>query len=535
LRKNSKFTEAVVAALVAVATAAIYLIFRSAYYFPDAMRWELGIAGRGAQAVWHPHHLIYNPLAVAFHAVLKLFGYGGRLFGAMQILDALIGGAGVALAYAVLRRTSASRRWAVAGALSVAFSFGYWAYACNAESVALSTVAAMATLWAALWAGEGKSTGRWALCGVAAGVAVLTHITNGLLLAFVLAAYFLSPPRKKWVGLPAVLASFALPVAALYAAAAFIFLGYSSAGDAWRWVAGVPGHSQYYMSYRVYNVVLDLYALTRNFFGLRWAKDVVTDGWTAGYAALAAVLVVAGVAVAAALIFALIRFGKKGSDRRPLWLGLALLLPFAAFFTFRDAGGIDRWTTQVFALLFLAYAGLRAGGASRAGRIVLVALPALLFVGNFAGSIYPESKEQNNEHLAFVRFVDGVTEPGDMVIFDGTGGLGTGIYPTYFAGVETTGIYFGVRDPATFHAAVDETLAAGRAVYVSDARSAAGSADVIGAGGPGEYDVTGEAAAELLASYRLEYATTYHGPRYAPSRFWRLLPRDGLPDANTPE
>jgi hypothetical protein len=72
---------------------------------------------------------------------------------------------------------------------------------------------------------------------------------------------------------------------------------------------------------------------------------------------------------------------------------------------------------------------------------------------------------------------------------------------------------------------MNDKLAAGRAVYVSDARPATTSTDLLVPGARDEYGVTGAEAEKLLAGYGWEFVATYEGPRYEPSNFWRLVPK----------
>ncbi len=523
--RRRKFRGVTIAAA-ALAVAAIYLIYRSAYYFPDGMRWELAIAQFGAPAIWHPHHLLYNPLAVAFREALALFGYGGRLLGAMEILDALVGAAGFVVFYFISRKAGAPRPLALAGSFALAFSYGYWAYACNAESVIVSTVAAMAAFLTAQWASEGRDFRRWAAGAAVAGAAVLTHVTNVLLFPFLITAYLISKPKKYMRRLPALVLAYLAPAVAIYLAVGVGVLGYGRAGEFARWLFGTPGQTHYYMSYRLANVALDFYALGRNVFGLRWFKDVWAGGWTWHAGGLAAVTALGAAALAVAFVTAVRRFARKGAPRRQAWLALAFFLPYAVFFTFRDAGGTDRWTPQLFALVFFLYASAGAAPLRRFSRGVLYALPVLFFAANFAGSIYPESRPEYNEHLAFARFVGRITNPGDVVIFSGLEGLGPGVYADYFAGVESTGIYFGARDPDAFNRRINAAFAAGRAVYVSDARAEVTTTDLTAPGAREKYAVTGGVARKLLAGYDWEFVATYEGPRYEPSDFWRLVPKN---------
>jgi hypothetical protein len=443
----------------------------------------------------------------------------------MQIMDAVIGGAGFVIAYVILRKAAATRPLALAGGAAVVFSFGYWSYACNAESVILNTVAAMGAFLAAQWAAERDGFGRWALAALIAGAGILTHITNVFILVFLVVAYMTAVPKRPrawWARL--VLLYFA-PAVVVYGIIAFGVLRLGGLGDAARWVFGAPGQSQYYMSYRLYNVALDFYALARNFFGLRWVKDVMIGGWTARYMLLAGVIALGAAALIAAFIGAAVRSLREGAGRRVAPWAAALFFPHAVFFTFRDAGGIDRWTIQAFAALVFIYGIAAAGAKRRFGRVVLYALPVFLFVVNFCGSIYPESKPENNEHLAYVDFVDGLTNPGDVVVTSGFGGIGAGIYLSYFAGVEEANVFVGARDPARFKRLLADTIAAGRHVYIADVKPAYASTDFITPGAEEEYSVTGPVADELFAGYGRELVATYRGPRYAPSRLWRLEPK----------
>jgi hypothetical protein len=354
---------------------------------------------------------------------------------------------------------------------------------------------------------------------------VLTHVTNVFVLVFLVVAYLMAKPRRYAARLPRLVLLYFTPAVIVYGVVAFGILRFAGTGDAARWVFGTPGQSQYYTSYRLYNVALDFYALARNFVGLRWAKDVMIGGWTPRYVLLGVVVALGGAAVATAFVGAAARLLRKGASRRAALWAAALFFPHAVFFTFRDAGGIDRWTIQVFAVLFFIYAIAAAAAPRRFGRVVLYALPALLFLANFSGSIYPESRPENNEHLAYVRFVDGLTNPGDVVVTSGFGGIGAGIYLTYFAGVEEANVYVGVRNPENFERWLAAKIAAGRNVYAADVRPAYASTDFIAPGVEEEYSVTGATAAELLAGYERKLVATYRGPRYAPSRLWRLTPK----------
>jgi len=517
-------------AAAAAAVTALYFVFRSALFYPDPMRWELMLAAEGPAGAWHPHHLAYTPLAVAAWRVLQLVGYGGRLFGAMRILDAALGGAGFVVFYALLRRARVGFGPALAGAAALAFSYGYWAFACNAECVILLTVAAVAAMWAVTWADAGSSVGRWFAAAVVAGAAAWTHVANAVLVVFVVAAFLSwARGRRRWLAVP-LAGAFALPGVLAYGVVGSVLLG-KTPGATLRWLLGTPGATEYYTSYHIRNVLLDGYALGRSLVGIRWAKDAATGVWTAGVVVPAVLTVALAAALAAAFAVAVAgaRRSAPGGRRWVLWAGAAFLPP-AVYFTFRDAGAVDRWTVQLAALLFFIYVGLSRARPGRLARAVTYGIPALLAVTNFAGSIYPESRPANNEHLAVASFLRGYVRPGDVVISSGFGGLGPGPYIEYFAGARTLSIYYGTKDADAFRGALDAAWAGGRAAYVFDDRPRVTSLALVAPGRRDAYAITGAAAARILAPYTWEPVAVYAGPRYAPSRLWRLRPRPAAGD-----
>lgn len=485
------------------------------------MRWELEVRDPTPFNLWHPHHLIFTPLALALFHLLKLFGYAGRLYGAMTALDALLGAAGFLLAYRTLRRSSVERGLALAGALALAFCYGFWSFANNAESVILATVAPLAAGALMPWA---CSCGfrRWALVALVAGAAVWAHIANVLLFPFVAAAFLFGKPKRWLGGVVALAALFALPAVAGYAVVGFGLLKLPSFAALQAWVVGGPGHESY-TTFALKNIILDLYAFGRCVVGIRWLKDAMLDGWTTGRVAVAALNGVAVLAFAAAFLLALARVFRQPPARRRGWLALALLAPYALYFTFRDAGAYDRWVIQLAAVILFIYAtlGVTAG---RWKRALLGALPVCLFLANFIGSAYPESREDNNEHVAFVRFLGRYVHADDVVITSGLGGPGAGLYAEYFLGAKPLTIYYDGRDANAFREKAAWGRLEWRQTWVVDDRPAITSTPLLAPGEAERYAVTGDFARRLFEPDVLDLRAIYTGYRYKPSRIWRLRP-----------
>jgi len=213
---------------------------------------------------------------------------------------------------------------------------------------------------------------------------------------------------------------------------------------------------------------------------------------------------------------------RDPGQRRITFLAAAFFLPYAAVFTFRDAGGWDRWVPQTFALWVVVYAV--GGDAPKWMRGVRYFMPLALAVFNFATAILPESRIENNEHAAYARFVATFARKGDLIINAGNAGMGSGVYSEYFAGVRTTSFHLASLDEDGLRRDVAATLAAGGAVYVAEGRPVVTSASVVSPGVGREYGADGPYARRLLRGYDWELYTTYRGKGYLPSRFWRLRP-----------
>lgn len=512
--------------LIALGVTAAYVIFKSAYYFPDGLRWELQIAALGAPAVWHPNRLVYNALAVATLRVLKLFGYDGRLFGAMQILNALVGGIGFLIMYSLLRRWRVTPWRSLAAAFAVAFSYGYWAFACNGENVIAALVGVLVVVWVAsavIW-GDASC----ALCGglgAAVALACLVHISNGLSFPVAVAAVICASRRVgEFIKRFAVTAGIFVGVLFVaYGVVAFGVLRLGGLAQVLRWSLGSAGAAQYYSPLTLGSVKMSAVAMMRDFVAVHWLKDVAARGWNPGAVALAAGAVTAGLLIAALAVLTAGASVRRRQGRLVVMV-LTLIVPYAVFFLFRDVGGWDRWVVQAVGILIFIYA---AAPPARAYSVALSVLPVVLFTVNFAGGIYPESKEELNEHLSFARYVGGLAGPSDVVVFSGVGGLGQGVYLEYFTKTRPLYIYDGSFAPEAFRRRLADAVKRGARVFVVDDRPIS-TFSFVGDRKAERYSVTGVVARRLLAGYDLQLYAVYRGPRYEPSRVWMLVPA-GVP------
>ncbi|MBI4676596.1 MAG: tetratricopeptide repeat protein [Elusimicrobia bacterium] len=142
-------------------------------------------------------HPLFVPLLDVCRRVLGLFGYAGRMFVPVELMNLAVGGATLAGLYYAAEAAGGSALCAAAGALLLAYSYGFWEGALRADPYALAA-ASSAAAFCLLTIGVGEDGRRrfgWA--GAAAGLAVGFHAA-GLSLAPVaaLAAWL----RSKRVG-----------------------------------------------------------------------------------------------------------------------------------------------------------------------------------------------------------------------------------------------------------------------------------------------------------------------------------------------
>ncbi len=179
-RDPSPRVDWIMSAALGLAAFILYLSARNAFYGFDSLFYAEAVESGTAERLLHPHHVLYNPICRLAYGVARLFGYGGGALAPMHVVNALVGGAGVAFTFALCRRLGA-RRWAAALAgAGRATAAAYWSNAAGVEVYPLATAAArVARSVAALVPSRGRKAA--ALAGVAFAGAALAHQLNLIL------------------------------------------------------------------------------------------------------------------------------------------------------------------------------------------------------------------------------------------------------------------------------------------------------------------------------------------------------------------
>jgi len=138
--------------------------------------------------------ILYVPVATAVFEGVQALGWDGRALGVLVVLSALFAAASVSLLYLLLRRRlGASRATAALGSGALAFTYGYWRYAAEAEVYSIAIFLALTLLYVAF--ADSTRTAVWGGIGVLGATAYLMHGLN-VVVAFAAVPVFLIGVRK---------------------------------------------------------------------------------------------------------------------------------------------------------------------------------------------------------------------------------------------------------------------------------------------------------------------------------------------------
>jgi len=173
----------------------IYLLTLTEVHTFDALSYIFDVTRKPWQEIFHPHHLAYSPVG----AVATWIAGGGDAAHAMQRVNAIAGGAGVAWCGAI-----AARRWqrsdlTIVSMLALGGSYAFWYYAVEVEVYTLATFFLIGVIW--MIDTPAPRTTQWALgLGAMLSGALLFHQTNVLLAIplLVVAGSEITKSRPVW-------------------------------------------------------------------------------------------------------------------------------------------------------------------------------------------------------------------------------------------------------------------------------------------------------------------------------------------------
>ncbi|HVE14618.1 MAG TPA: hypothetical protein VNI01_14580, partial [Elusimicrobiota bacterium] len=127
-------------ALVALSAFLFYLARPSGFYNFDGVACAIAVELGDFAHLTHGNHLAYGVLGWAFHRLLLLLGFGGTALLSLQLLDTLLGAAGVGLFYGWLKEQKIPGPAALAASACLATSYAYWFWSLEAQVYMLGAV-----------------------------------------------------------------------------------------------------------------------------------------------------------------------------------------------------------------------------------------------------------------------------------------------------------------------------------------------------------------------------------------------------------
>jgi hypothetical protein len=464
-----------------VAVLLVYALTRSGNHSEteDSVAFAVRVRDDPAADLLEGTHAVYLVIGRGFARALSGLGLTDDPLLALQALDMLLGATAVGGLWLLLRHAGATVLAAAAGCGTVAFSYGFWRNAVDAEVYALSAVALVGCL-AAAWAATQRPSARaFAVLGLANGVAVLAHVTNVLFAAAAALAVLLASrglrtatrSRLRWgAAYAGAAAAVVVPVYGLAAA----LHGLGSASEFRGWFTERSGQAGDFGTIGFGNVARAAFGSARALVGGHFAlalepiRDFATgrfagktfseelfflEGFSRG---LAVALLGAG-ALAGALVVGLgaqwLRRPAVDSRRQVLaLLAAAWLVPYALLFFSWDPLNIELWPAVWLPAAVLAALALDTVRADRARAALAVGAVASLFAVNLVGSVLPQRDEERDLWRAKADWYRAHTRSDDLLV---SNGYVWSAYLRYLVDVEVVDIEDLFREADTERAALE--------------------------------------------------------------------------------
>lgn len=348
----------------------------------DSYAWVNTVEQDAFEYFYHPHHLLYVPLAWWWTNVVHLFEPTADTWACMAALSAVFGCSGLAAVYSTLRLLGTSMVSACGGSLLVAFGFGYWFFSSDAEVYVVSLSFALWSFYfMARLAKSGALREAW-WSGVTAGLAALFHQTGIFLFvpAFVVCAG-LAAGMSRFLRVGVFAAAFGVVVAPAYLVCAWSALPSLSASAFVKWLFLFAGEG--YGGFSVSGIMRAPIGLARGFVGGQMALDMLRGAAAPGVVGWIGIAL--GILAAGGLAFVAWR-GLRSVRRlsRPAAIMcvclLAAFLVYAVFGAYFDPVNFEWWTIP--AALFSCALALASLTVAETRSMSVFATVALLFAAN---------------------------------------------------------------------------------------------------------------------------------------------------------
>jgi len=416
-----------VPALIA-AFALVCLGFPSYDWYFDGLTFAMaaeGVAGGGNPAwLFHPHHLLYTPVAFVAYRLAGALGLSVRAWLVMQWLSTACAVGGLWLFHRLLVRLAVPAPARLAGLVLVGASYGWWRHATQGDTTLPEAALLLALLSAAV-----RPATPAVLLGLLQAAAVLVHESAVIFLpAAVWAIWRLRPRAARARNLATFLGVTAGVTAAAYLAVAVFVLRVPGLRGLAGWLSGYfgpdprTGYAVYYAGWAPANLVASARAWAEGFTG-GWPGPAGPAEWAWRAGAAACAIAILALAVRG------IRRGLAGPPGRGARVAVEVLLVWlgahALFFTWWKPGHTRFWVLALPGWALLAALGAspakpaarRGSAGDRLAWIPALGLTALVAVGPFRR----ESNPACNPLIPVAEAVAAATPADATIVISGVG------------------------------------------------------------------------------------------------------------------
>jgi hypothetical protein len=368
----------------------------------------------------HPHHLFYFPCNYLLYKALQgVLAYRVLEYFHLQLFSLLFAVLTLGVTYKILMHITGKRFFALAGMLLIAFSWGPWYYAVEAEVDLPGLFFIIAGIYFLLF--KPVNTKNLVLSALLFSFAAGFHLTNGLIIFSVLAVFIYE--KRSFFSVLKFLLVYFLFMAVPY----FIFYMVTKFNILTLFKKMLLGGADYYAGYQIdYWSPLSFSSI---FASIRSVGGGMITAASPGLVTLALLLL-------AAMSIVIAISAKKAEDKKIYLRMTAWFLPYLLFFSAWAPTNIGFKLNVVFPLLILFIYSLSRVQFKIAPPVLLILAVVLVFVVNFYFGMQPANDPDHNPGYRLAAAIGQKTGGDALIVIAGCGteiSNSSKIYIPYFA------------------------------------------------------------------------------------------------------
>lgn len=429
LTKNSS-KDIVVAGAIAVAFSVFYLQWLSKAYVFEGLIRALPIETHRFQHLFPGNYLLYGVIGLGFHGLLQTLGFNHLAVTSLQMMDCLLGAAGLFVYFMILRQLRADLFSSICWTVILGVSLGYWLWSTEAEDYIFSTLLLMINFYFLLTYLR-RNQPDPVILGVLHGLAIFGHFVN-IVFGTVILAVLILKAGKQWMR-PVLryVGAVTIVVGATYA----IVIGCIQHPTNWhagyQWFLGSAGVSGHGLSLGGRPNLLKIGQWLKMSVRILTSFEphfINPPPWAFSSALLwiARLIFLAFAGALSVFHRTLVR-----EDRQVALLCVLWIASYACIFTSWQPWTMVYRVSDLIPIGTLLFLGYRASEKLFPGaQAAAIVLAVCLGMGNLGAEVYPRSFATNNPDLERMVFIKANTQANDWIT--GDGGIDE-IYIPYFA------------------------------------------------------------------------------------------------------